>query len=404
MVPTGTGRGPRARGGGGTGLVIAGAGARGAYEMGALSVLVPWLRGRGEQPRVVVGTSAGAMNAVLVASMLTAPDPDEAADAALSVWRGIGARSVFRPLALTAPVSALRYLAGVLGVDGGVESLLDPAPLRRVLETYEHWDTLHAAVADGALGAVAVVTTAMSAARTEVFVEAVPGLPLPADDRDRGVVHTRARLGPDHVMASAAIPVAFPPVRIGDGWYLDGGVRLNAPVRPALHLGADRLLVVATHPLEQDTDPAPSDEDGGGAPDVFTAGGTVLASALVDRMVEDVRALARVNDLLAAGARHDSYRPVPFVFCGPSRGDAIARAAADVLASRYEGVNGLLSLLDADYAVLNRLVGGSSRTHAEMLSFLLFEPDFLERIVELGRSDARRVVDDAGDDPWGQRT
>ena len=383
-----------------TGLVIAGAGARGAYEMGALSVLVPWLRGRGEAPRVVVGTSAGAMNAVLVASMLTRPDAEEAAQAALAVWRGIGARSVFRPLALTAPVSALRYLAGVLGVDGGVESLLDPAPLRRVLETYEHWDDVHAAVAGGGLDAVAVVTTAMSAARTEVFVEARPGLPLPADDRDRGVVHTAARLGPDHVMASAAIPVAFPAVRIDDGWYLDGGVRLNAPIRPALRLGADRLVVVATHPLAQDTDPTPAaDEADGGAPDVFTAGGTVLAAALVDRMVEDVRALARVNDLLAAGARHDRYRHVPFVFCGPSRGDAIARAAADVLGSRYEGVN-VLSLFDADYAVLNRLVGGSSRTHAELLSFLLFEPDFLERIVELGRSDARRVVDDAGDEPW----
>jgi NTE family protein len=369
--------------------------------MGALSVLVPWLRSRGEAPRVVVGTSAGAMNAVLVASMLDRSDPEEAAEEALAVWRGIGARSVFRPLALTAPVSALRYLAGVAGLDGGVESLLDPAPLRRTLEEFQHWDALHDNVSGGLLDAVAVVTTAMSQARTEVFVESRAGVVLPPDDDSRAVVHTAARLRPDHVMASAAIPVAFPPVRIDDGWYLDGGVRLNAPIRPALGLGADRLVVVATHPLQQAGDPTPSGEESGrGAPDVFSAGGTVLSAALVDRMVEDVRGLLRVNRLVRAGADDIGYRNVPLVFCGPSRGDAIARAAADVLGARYEGVPGLLSLLGADYAVLNRLVGGSSRTHAEMLSFLLFEPDFVDRIVDLGRADARAVVEAAGDLPW----
>jgi NTE family protein len=384
-----------------TGLVIAGAGARGAYEMGALSVLVPWLRRRGQPPRVVVGTSAGAINAVLVASMLDWPDPDEAVEAALSVWRGIGGRSVFRPLALTAPVSALRYLAGVAGLDGGIANLLDPAPLRRMLDTFESWDALHANVSDGLLDAVAVVTTAMSRARTEVFVETRRGIALPPDDDDRAVVHTRTRLESDHVMASAAIPVAFPPVRIDDGWYLDGGVRLNAPIRPALALGADRLVVVATHPLRQDSDPTPGgDEAARGAPDIFTAGGTVLSAAFVDRMVEDVRSLDRVNRLLDAGATGTDYRRVPYVFCGPTRGDSIAEAARDVLGRRYEGVAGLLSLPGADYAVLNRLVGGSSRTHAELLSFLLFEPDFVERVIELGRRDAQLTVDAAGADPW----
>ncbi len=369
--------------------------------MGALSVLVPWLRRRGEPPRVIVGTSAGAMNAVLVTSMLQWPDADEAAEAALSVWRGIGGRSVFRPLALTAPRSVMRYLAGAAGLDSGLESLLDPAPLRRTLDTFEYWDSVHANVSAGLVDAIAVVTTSMSRAVTEIFVETADGVPLPPDDLDRGCVHTPARLEPDHVMASAAIPVAFPPVHIDGGWYLDGGVRLNAPIKPALAMGADRLVVVATHPLSRATDPLPSrDEAPYGAPDVFTAGGTVLASALVDRMVEDVRSLMRVNTLLQAGAQDDRYREVPVVFCGPARGDAIARAAAGVLGMRYEGVRGLFSLLGADYAVLNRVVGGNSRTHAELLSFLLFEPDFVDRIIELGRADAHAVVEDAGAEPW----
>ena len=378
------------------GLVIAGAGARGAYEMGALSVLLPWLHGRGEDPRIVVGTSAGAMNAVLVAAATDLADPEAAAGVGLDVWRSIARESVFNPLLPTGIASTLRYLGGLLGAPTRLEGLLDVRPLRRTLADFGRWPVLHEAVASGRLDAVAVLATATgaggAAVRTDVFTEARG--PLPPDDDRRGVRYVPVELTPDHVLASAAIPVAFPPVRVDvagrRGWYLDGGVRLNAPVKPALELGADRLVVVATHPLDRGPEPLPDDD--GDAPDVFSAAAAVMTAALVDRMVDDVRSLRRVNRIVADGARTGGYRHVPCLFVGPSRPEAIADAAREVLATTYRRP------FAGDFAVLNRLVGGSQRAHAELLSFLLFDHDFVDALVDLGRRDAAAAL--AVPDPW----
>jgi NTE family protein len=379
------------------GLVIAGAGARGAYEMGALSVLLPWLHGRGEDPRIIVGTSAGAMNAVLVAAASDLADPEAAAGEGLDVWRSIARASVFNPLLPTGIASTLRYVGGLLGAPIRLEGLLDVRPLRRTLTEFGRWPVVHEAVASGRLDSIAVLATAMgaggAAVRTDVFTQARG--PLPPDDDRRGVRYVPVDLTPDHVLASAAIPVAFPPVRVDvqgrRGWYLDGGVRLNAPVKPALQLGADRLVVVATHPLDPGPEP-PSDDTDDDAPDVFSAAAAVMTAALVDRMVDDVRSLQQVNRLLAAGARTQDYRHVPCLFVGPSRPEAIADAAREVLATKYKRP------LAGDFAVLNRLVGGSQRAHAELLSFLLFDRDFVDVLVDLGRRDAAAAL--AVPDPW----
>jgi NTE family protein len=412
----GTGDGP-------VGLVIAGAGARGAYEMGALSVLLPWLRSRGETPRIVVGTSAGAMNAVLVAAALEAGD--DACTAGLEVWRGIGRASVFEPLLPTSVRSGLRYALGLVGARTRLDGLLDVTPLLRTLEQFEGWPGVHEAVAGGTLDAVAVLATATgagrAAVRTDVFVEggraASAGAGVPPDDDARGVRYRATTLTPAHVLASAAIPVAFPPVRITDpragvdGWYLDGGVRLNAPIKPALELGARRVVVVATHPVD---DAGPATPAGGtdpedtpdGPPDVFSAAAAVMTSALVDRMVDDVRSLRRVNRAVAAvataagataagataGAAAGGYAQVPYLFVGPTRPGAIADAARAVLDAKYAGP------LGGDYMLLNRLVGGSTASHAELLSFLLFDHDFVDELVDLGRRDAAAAIADP--DPW----
>jgi NTE family protein len=343
-----------------------------------------------------------------VAATADVDDAEDAVRIGLDVWRGIGRSKVFAPIAARGPVAAGRYLLGLAGIGSGLDGLLDVRPLRATLEAFPRWPRLHAAIGER-LDALAVLATAGSAGRaavrTDVFVEGgrqVAGgaspptarRELPPDDEARGVRYVQAVLSPDHVLASAAIPVAFPPVRIEDpargaGWYLDGGVRLNAPIKPALELGADRLVVVATHALEPGTDETPA--DAGAAPDVFSAGAAVMTAALVDRMVDDVRSLRRVNRLVEAGSGA-GYRHVPCLFVGPSRDGAIADAAAEVLAGRYS------SPLGGDYFLLNRIVGGTSRSHPELLSFLLFDRDFIEALIELGRADATAAV--AGPDPW----
>ncbi len=382
------------------GLVIAGAGARGAYEVGALSVVIPWLKARGEAPRVIVGTSAGAINALLVAALLDVDDAEEAAQQALGLWRGAARTGVFRPLLLTAPGFAARYLARLAGIgDSPVTSVLDPAPLRRTLSRFEHWPQLHENISSGVLESVALITTATGRHRTEVFVEQGSAVELPPDDAARRIAYVPARLSAEHVMASAAIPVAFPPVRLSDDegaagdWYLDGGVRLNAPIKPALDLGAERLVVVATHPLGRSEDPFRLDPR---QLDLFGAFATVITSTLVDRMVEDVRALERVNALLGAGATGTRYRPVPHLFIGPDRIGTISGLAEAALHAH----RGLDALRSPDIALLDRLIGGTHSAHGELLSYLLFDPDFIESLIEAGRRDALAALDAAGEDPW----
>ncbi len=382
------------------GLVIAGAGARGAYEIGALSVIVPWLRSRGEQPRIIVGTSAGAINALLVAALAHHDDPHEAMQASLGLWREAARTGVFRPLLLTAPGLGLRYLARLAGIgDVPVTSVLDPAPLRKTLAGFTSWPSLHDNIGSGLIESVALIATATGRHRTEVFVESAARRALPGDDSERRIAYRSARLSAEHVMASAAIPVAFPPVRLSDDeggagdWYLDGGVRLNAPIKPALDLGADRLVVIATHPLATEPDPPRIDPR---QLDLFGAFAAVITSTLVDRMVEDVRALDRVNRLLGAGAAGTAYRPVPYLFVGPERSGTIPELAEAALHA-HRGVEVLRS---PDIALLDRLIGGTHSTHGELLSYLLFEPAFIDALIDAGRRDAEAVVAAHGDDPW----
>jgi NTE family protein len=270
---------------------------------------------------------------------------------------------------------------------------------------------LHRNVADGRIGRVAVIATSASSGRSVAFVE----------DRLRREIHhshvieyVPARLGPDHVRASAAIPMLFPPVQIKDpasarGWYFDGGVRLNTPIKPALDLGAERLVIVATDSVSPaTTEPGRYDAS---PPDIGDGALHMLQGALVDRLIEDVRMLGEINVFFAdsavapGAARYRQargkppYRRVPYILVAPQRPGAIGELAADVFRSRYRGIKGLRS---PDLALLNRLLGRDSPTHGELLSYLLFDRDFIDELIAMGREDARRWLHSppGPDDPW----
>jgi len=353
------------------GVALAGAGARGAYEAGVLSVLLPAMEEADERPTVWIGTSAGAINAALFASLAHLP-AKEAADRALESWRRLRRSDVYR----LSP--------------GLFTALLDTRPLRGTLDTMLDWNQLHlnTGSARPVVDAVAVAATTFGAYRTTVFAEGRAADPLPAADEHRGVDYHRVTLGRDHVLASAAIPVAFPAVRIGEGqaaaWYLDGGVRLNAPLKPAVELGVDRLVVVATAPLHT----PPSSPAGARRPDVFDAAADVVHAALVDRMVEDVRTLAAANEQTGL----PRGRVIPYMFAGPHEPGEIARLADDVLHGKRRGIG---------LRLLRRMLGGSALSRGELLSYLFFEPDFIDGAIALGASDAWRLLESVrGGLPW----
>src|ERR1700722_20028441 len=223
-----------------TAIVLAGAGARGAYEAGVLSVLVPRLLEEPGQRIVLVGTSAGAINTAILAAY---DSPDKAVAAMTDLWTTVDAGDIFSPMRESALQTFARYMAEVLHLPGRLNSLLDSTPLGATMEERLDWDQLDENIRGKEWADTAgIVATSCARGRGVVFVQ---GRDLVVPKRDADVDYARATLRSSHVMASAAIPVAFRPVLIEgpasqSGWYIDGGVKLNAPIKPALALGADR--------------------------------------------------------------------------------------------------------------------------------------------------------------------
>jgi NTE family protein len=251
------------------GVVIAGAGSRGAYEAGLLSFLLPEIAARTQaEGRVArfwfVGTSAGSLNSVLIASraprVMPDQDPEEVRelwmatmDEVANVWGSVSEGRVIGLLPNGRLLAALTRLmpAGRLPLT----SLLNTDPLHRLAEdpSIVDWEQLRRNVADGTGGAVGAATAARDG-RTVLFLQRQAGEPIPRDvSRDIDYVDCPSGLEAQHVLASSAIPLAFPPQRISEppeweGWYYDGGVRLNTPLKPAIQLGLRHLVIVGTHP------------------------------------------------------------------------------------------------------------------------------------------------------------
>jgi NTE family protein len=386
-------------------VVVAGAGARGGYEAGVLAELIPRLHNMGVTVSMYVGTSAGAINATLFTAFAHLP-PAEQAERALDVWREITVSDVFESPVRTSPAVALRFVGQTLQVPGArVTSLLDTGPLRHTAETAIDWTQLRSNIAERAL-TLAVVATSGDNGRTVVFVDRPPDAgPLPPSDDSRPIDYVGADIGPSHVLASAAIPIAFPPIKIdGEGWFLDGGLRLNAPLKPAIALGADAIVAVATHPLN---DPPPTRVPHAPPPDVDDMLVQLIDIALVDRMVEDARTLRRVNTLIGP---HDAvtrdgrrYEKKPLLFVGPPSRATLGEKAMEVFARRRPHGGDAVDLLRRyELRLLGRAFGGDGPRRGDLFSYLYFDPDFIEASIALGRRDARYHFERALPDqvPW----
>src|ERR1700712_5519271 len=194
-------------------LALPGGGARGAYEVGALSVLLPILEERGERPVILCGTSVGAINATALGA--TADQPAAAAVPSLiEHWRGLRKSDVIRPVVGPGlPLTALRMLGEALEVPGvRLAGLLDPAPLKRSLDQWIDWDALHRNVRHGVIESVCVVAPSLARSGPVAFVDSAQR--VPASRAADPLQYVPAMLDSEHVRASAAIPMLFPPVEI----------------------------------------------------------------------------------------------------------------------------------------------------------------------------------------------
>ena len=279
------------------GLVLGGGGARGAYISGALSVLLPELK---DQVRVIVGTSAGAVVASYLAANWHRP-AEEAIDDELSFWRNLRFGDVCASLvAVGGATRFMRYVGEFLPLSSlHAPSLLDPGPLPRTLARLVDFEQLAENIREQRL-ALGVVAAPAYGNRSVVFHQG--GIPRHHEDPLRGIEYVATpRLEPEHILASSAIPALFPAVRVttpepAAGWYYDGGSRLNTPIKPALWLGAKRVIVIALNSVAPSRTPAPEEQ-----PDFYVGAAHLLHAALGDPLAQDIRTLANTNALIAAG-------------------------------------------------------------------------------------------------------
>lgn len=387
------------------GLVLAGGGARGAYEIGALAVLLPYLEGRGERPGIIVGTSIGALNGAYLAATAQLPAA-ESIRSGIELWRSVGYHDILDPFVSPGELRRLLlYVAELLGVHGAeAPSLLDNSPMEHTVRDRIPFGQIPRNLRTGALSSIAVAATSYATGESVIFHHG-PGGAGPDTDRKRAIRYVPARITDVHVRASAAIPVFFPAVEVTQpagaaGWYGDGGTRLNTPIKPALKLGATRVVVVGLNSSVTPENPIAD------RPDVFDGAAQFVQALLADQLAQDVATLGTYNEQLlaappgAAGRGAADHDPVPYIFLAPRDRFEVGQLASDVYRRHFSGLRARLG--GRDLAAIGHVLGaGRNAVRGDLLSFLFFHRAFVDALIEQGRTDAEAWLAEVGDgDPW----
>ncbi len=369
---------------GGAGLVLSGGGARGAYQAGVLRGIADVLGDEANRApfRVLTGISAGAINATFTAAGGAAFGT--ATEALWDVWRHLRMENVIRTDFGSFSGLGLRWMFN-LGVSGSSGTqrhsthLIDATPLREYLREQIDLEAIRQHVRHGVLRGVAVTATSYASGTAITFFDAASDVNPWARTARMG---QRTALELQHVLASAAIPILFPPIRVGGCWYGDGGVRMTAPLSPAIHLGAERVLAIGVR-YQRPDDHVRELNEGNIMRKVTLAdiGGTMLNAAFLDSLEADAERMARINGtvaLLTPEQKRMQQSPlhvVPLLMVRPSRD--LGALASDQLVNFPSILRHLL-----------RGIGASDDSGGDLLSYLSFDPAYTVPLLELGRADA----------------
>lgn len=366
-----------------TALILTGGGARAAYQVGALAAIRDLLPDSRCNPfPILCGTSAGAINAASLATQ--AEDFNFAVERLLAIWSNFHVGQVYRADTLGISLTGMRWLASLMGgwlVKQVPRSLLDNAPLRNLLLQHLNFQRIDSAIASGALHSISITCSGYGSGQSVSFFQGRNELANWHRSQRFGV---RTRLNVNHLMASSAIPFVFPAVRINREYFGDGSMRQVAPISPAIHLGASKIVVIGAGRRSEGRSYR---EHVSHYPSLAQIAGHAMSSIFLDSLSVDMERMQRINrtlKLIPEEHRHTQglhLRPVELLEISPSK-------RLDHIASRH-----VRSLPWALRALLGN-IGALNRRGGALASYLLFESTYTQALIDLGYHDTHERRDE----------
>jgi NTE family protein len=390
------------------GIVLAGGSARGAYEVGVVQYIledVAKALGRDVPIDVISGTSAGSLNAVMLAGH--ADKPRQRGQMLADRWTGLELGDVVRP----SPGELFRLAGRLVGRSGTGDArpgrrggMFDPSGVDAIVRSSVRFTDIAKHMRAGLLSALSISTTHIASGRTVVFIQRREG-GVPRWGRDPTMVARATEIEAEHVLASAAVPLLFPAVDIHGQYYCDGGLRQNVPLSPARRLGANSLIVINPRYIrEESPTTAVAESRERTFPDPLFVVGKAMNALLLDRIENDIDRLKRLNSVLEAGTKSFGPEFAAKLNRELKRGGVSPLHPLDVV---YVRASQDIGVLAAEYArsaefarrssgvvgrVIRRIAEGEKE--ADLLSYVLFDGPFAGRLIEIGRADARARHDE----------
>ena len=355
------------------GLILTGGGARAAYQVGVLRAIAAMLPKGARNPfPVICGTSAGAINAASLA--VAARNFHEGVRQLVDVWENFHVDQVYRSDPIGVLFNSVRILASLVFNKHDAISLLDDSPLTKLLVHRLPFRGIQKSINSGDLHALGITAWGYTSGQSVTFYQGVKD--IAAWDRERRI-GISTNIGVEHLVGSSAIPFLFPAMRINREYFGDGSMRQFAPISPALHLGAERILVIGVHDtLNEHPDRART----ASYPPMAQIAGHVMNSIFLDSLDIDLERLQRINEIIQLIPRETlenssmQLRPIETLIISPSE-------AINKIAEQYAHT------LPRTMRLAYRTIGAMGRDGSTLLSYLLFEKPFCQALIKLGYQD-----------------